>query len=234
MTTTTETPTTATPQPTNDGGAAPAQDVKPDTASGENGQNQQPAAAPETGSATLLGDGAAQAGDAAETTDEGEKPEGAPEQYEWAAPEGVTLDESIMGSLSEVAKELNLPQAAAQKLVDKIAPVMAQRQAEVASKFFEDIGGDPDVWDEKSRGDDEFGGAKFDENIAVARKAFNAFSSPEFRLLLQKTGFFKHPELIRTFYRAGKAISEDGLVSGSAPKAPRDARSLFPASNMNP
>ena len=154
MTTTTETPTTATPQPTNDGIAAPAQDVKPDTASGENGQNQQPAAAPETGSDTLLGDGAAPAGDAAEPKDEGEKPEGAPEKYEWAAPEGVTLDESIMGSLSEVAKELNLPQAAAQKLVDKIAPVMAQRQVEQ----FEALRTE---WRQASSSDQEFGGAVF-------------------------------------------------------------------------
>ena len=227
MTTTTETPTTATPQPTNDGGAAPAQDVKPDTASGENGQNQPPAAAPDTGSATLLGDGAAPAGDAAETEGEGEKPEGAPEKYEWAAPEGVTLDESILGSLSEVAKELNLPQAAAQKLVDKIAPVMAQRQVEQ----FEALRTE---WRQASSSDQEFGGAKLTENMAVAKKALDAFGTPEFRQLLEQTGMGNHPELIRTLYRAGKAISEDGLVSGSAPKAPRDARSLFPASNMNP
>ena len=225
MTTTTETPTTATPQSTNDGIAAPAQDVKPDTASGENGQNQQPAAAIETDGATLLGDGAE--GDAAETKDEGEKPEGAPEKYEWAAPEGVTLDESIMGSLSEVAKELNLPQAAAQKLVDKIAPVMAQRQVEQ----FEALRTE---WRQASSSDQEFGGAKLTENMAVAKKALDAFGTPEFRQLLEQTGMGNHPEVIRTFYRAGKAISEDGLVSGSAPKAPRDARSLFPASNMNP
>lgn len=228
MTTNTETPTTATPQSTNDGIAAPAQDVKPDTASGENGQNQQPAAAPETGSATLLGDGAAQAGDAAEQTkDEGEKPEGAPEQYEWAAPEGVTLDESVMGSLSEVAKELNLSQDAAQKLVDKMAPAMAQRQAAQVQAMQAE-------WRESSSGDAEFGGAKLAENMAVAKKALDAFATPEFRQLLEQTGMGNHPEVIRTFYRAGKAISEDGLVSGSAPKPPRDARSLFPASNMNP
>ena len=225
MTTTTETPTTATPPTTNDGIAAPAQDVKPDTASGENGQNQQPVAAPETDGATLLGDGAE--GDAAETKDEGEKPEGAPEKYEWTAPEGVTLDESIMGSLSEVAKELNLPQAAAQKLVDKIAPVMAQRQVEQ----FEALRTE---WRQASSSDQEFGGAKLTENMAVAKKALDAFGTPEFRQLLEQTGMGNHPEVIRTFYRAGKAISEDGLVSGSAPKAPRDARSLFPASNMNP
>ena len=227
MTTTTETPTTATPQSTNDGIAAPAQDVKPDTASGENGQNQQPAAAPETGSATLLGDGAAPAGDAAETKDEGEKPEGAPEKYEWAAPEGVTLDESVMGSLSEVAKELNLSQDAAQKLVDKMAPAMAQRQAAQVQAMQAE-------WRESSSGDAEFGGAKLAENMAVAKKALDAFATPEFRQLLEQTGMGNHPEVIRTFYRAGKAFSEDGLVSGSAPRAPRDARSLFPASNMNP
>ena len=112
----------------------------------------------------------------------------------------------------------------AQNLVDKIAPVMAQRQVEQ----FEALRTE---WRQASSSDQEFGGAKLTENMAVAKKALDAFGTPEFRQLLEQTGMGNHPEVIRTFYRAGKAISEDGLVSGSAPKASRDARSLFPAAS---
>ena len=48
-----------------------------------------------------------------------DKPEGAPEQYaEFALPEGFQVDTAVMDEFKGLAKELNLPQATAQKLVD--------------------------------------------------------------------------------------------------------------------
>ena len=58
------------------------------------------------------------------------KPEGAPESYDFKAPEGVSFDEGVIGAFSEVAKDLNLPQDAAQKVLDKMAPVIQARQME--------------------------------------------------------------------------------------------------------
>jgi hypothetical protein len=165
------------------------------------------------------------------TKTEGEqekKPEGAPESYEFKAPEGVSFDEGVIGAFSEVAKELNLPQDAAQKVLDKMAPVIQARQMEQ----FEAA---RNQWAEATKADKEFGGEKLDENLATAKKALDTFGTPEFRALLKESGFGNHPEVIRVFYRAGKAISEDRFVAGQGGKTNQsDARRLYAASNMNP
>jgi hypothetical protein len=119
----------------------------------------------------------------------------------------MKFDETVIGSFSEVAKELNLPQAQAQKLVDKMAPVMAARQAEQLKAARDD-------WAKTARMDTEFGGDKLAENLGTAKKAYEAFASPELKNLLEETGLGNHPEVIRFFFRTGKAISEDGFIRG--------------------
>ncbi len=137
---------------------------------------------------------------------------GAPEQYEFKAPEGMSFDDAVIGAFSEVAKELNLPQDAAQKVLDKMVPVMAARQAEQLQVARGE-------WANLSKADKEFGGDKLEENLALVKKARDQFASPELRAMLDETGLGNHPEVVRFFYRAGKAISGDSFVGGRAPNA---------------
>lgn len=156
------------------------------------------------------------------------KPQGAPEQYTFKPVEGAAFDDAVLGAFSEVAKQLNLTQDAAQQVLDKMGPAMASRQAE-------QIESARNEWANTAKADKEYGGEKFTENLAVAKKALDAFGSPELTALLDQSGFGNHPDVIRFFYRAGKAISEDGFVSGQSGKASHgDARRLYAASNMNP
>lgn len=138
----------------------------------------------------------------------GEAKVGAPEKYEFKAHEGYEFDSSVINAYSEVAKELNLSQDAAQKVLDKMAPALQARQAEQINSI-------RDEWVSLAKSDKEFGGEKMSENLGVARKALDAFGSPELRTLLNESGLGNHPEVIRLFYRAGKAISEDRFVGGS-------------------
>jgi len=150
------------------------------------------------------------------------KPEGAPENYAFTAPEGTAIDDAVIGAFSEVAKELNLPQEQAQKVLDKMAPVIAARQLEQVQAARTE-------WAETAKVDKEFGGDKLTENLGTAKKALDAFATPELRALLEESGLGNHPEVIRVFYRAGKAISEDRFVSGQGGKAGTDpAKRLFP------
>lgn len=62
-----------------------------------------------------------------------ETPPGAPEKYAFTAPEGQELDTSALAQFEPVARELNLTQEQAQKLVDVYPKVLAgvqQQQAE--------------------------------------------------------------------------------------------------------
>jgi len=146
------------------------------------------------------------------------KPEGAPDKYEFKAPEGKEYDSAVLDSFSEAAKEANLTQDAAQKLLEKVAPALASRQQEQVEAI-------RNGWLESAKTDKEFGGEKLQENLGVARKALESFGSPELRKLLDDTGIGNNPEVIRFMYRAGKAISEDSFVSG----APNNKANINPA-----
>lgn len=143
------------------------------------------------------------------------EPPGAPEAYEFVPPEGHVLDEGVIGKFSEVAKELNLPQDKAQKVLDVMAPAIAERQQAALQAMTSE-------WAEASKADKEFGGEKLGENLAIAKTALDKFATPEFTKLLNDTGLGNHPEVLRVFYRAGKAISADTVVTGKQAPAPAD------------
>lgn len=158
----------------------------------------------------------------AEGKTEGEKPQGAPETYEFKAAEGQEFDPKVLAAYSEVAKELNLSQEAAQKVIDKIAPELAAKQERVLAEA-------RTQWAEQVKADTEIGGTNVAENIALANKAFNDFGTPELRKLLDETGFGDHPEMLRWAHRVGKAISEDGFVAGKGSNVQTDpAKTMFP------
>lgn len=150
-----------------------------------------------------------QTGDEGDTGKTDEKT-GAPEKYEFEAPEGQAFDDQVIEAYSEVAKELNLSNDDAQKLLDKVAPVMAARQQEKIKAVV-------DGWSESAKTDKEFGGEKLNENLSTAKKALDAFGTPELKALLNESGLGNNPEVIRFMYRAGKQISEDTFIGGKAP-----------------
>jgi len=144
-------------------------------------------------------------------TGESETPEGAPENYEFnakVADAPQELDPEVLTAFGDVAKELNLPQEAAQKVLDKVAPVIQARQA----KVLEDVKAG---WVSDSQADEEFGGENLNDNLEIAKSALDTFGNQALKSLLVETGFGNHPEIIRFMYRAGKAISEDSYVGNS-------------------
>ena len=144
-------------------------------------------------------------------TGESETPKGAPETYEFNtkvadAPE--ELDPEVITAFGEVAKELDLPQEAAQKVIDKVAPVMQAQQAKMVEQVKVD-------WANDAKADQEFGGENLNANLEVAKSSLKAFGTDALKSLLQESGLGNHPEVIRFMYRAGKAISEDAYVGNS-------------------
>ncbi len=132
-----------------------------------------------------------------------------PETYEFKMPEGMDLDQTAASDFSVLAKELKLDQATAQKVAD-IGAAMATRQAEAHAAMVEG-------WVNSVKADKEIGGDKLTENLAIARKAFDQFGTPEVRAVLDSSGLGNHPDVVRMFIAIGKSIADDGFVKGSAP-----------------
>lgn len=148
---------------------------------------------------------------AEESDDEKQKQEGAPEKYEFTAGEGVELDTEALKDFEPVARELNLTNEQAQKLVDAYPKILAgvqQRQAEAWQAQTEQ-------WAADVKADKEIGGDKLTANLSAAQRALDLFGTPELKEYLNTTGLGNHPDLVKTFVKIGKAMSEDGMVDGS-------------------
>ena len=158
-----------------------------------------------------------------------DKPQGAPEAYEFKAPEGQEYDPGVIEKFSAVSKELNLSQEAAQKVLDKMGPALATRQENAIAAARAE-------WVAATKADSEIGGAELAQKIALANTTFEKFGTPELKTLLETTGLGDHPELIRWAHRVGKAMSEDGIAPGRAggQSANHTPQKLYPTSNMNP
>lgn len=214
---------TAAPQATAQT-SAPAADataaIQPGTAPVESGQQQ--------ATATPTATAAAPAAEPAKADD---KPAAspapkAPEQYaDFTLPEGMQAHPEISTQFKALAKELDLTQEQAQKLID-LDVKRSQAHAEAAKQ-------QSDQWFAQLQSDKEIGGADMSAKAAIAAGALNKFGTPELKTLLEQTGLIVHPEVVRAFYRAGKAISDDTMVTGNAgvvPKAARDhASALYPS-----
>ncbi|WP_449540988.1 peptidase [Enterobacter ludwigii] len=144
--------------------------------------------------------------------DKEQKQEGAPEKYEFKPAEGQELDTAALEQFEPIARELNLTNEQAQKMVDlygtKIMPMVQQQQAEVWQKTTEQ-------WAADVKADKEIGGDKLTANLSAAQRALDLFGTPELKEYLEVTGLGNHPDLVKTFVKIGKAMSEDGMVDGS-------------------
>ena len=106
-----------------------------------------------------------------------------------------------------------------------MAPALAERQQTQVKAV-------QHGWLESARTDKEFGGEKLQENLGIAKKAIDAYASPELKALLNETGLGNHPEVIRFVLKVGKSIKDDGFVAGSPNSASTKstAEILYPTS----
>lgn len=219
--------TSAAAETTNEAGANGGENgqATPAASAGNEGQSQN------TGTENLLtgakqSDGEGSEGNAGEKkvesgdekSKEGEKKEeaeqGAPEQYEeFKAPEGLSYDDQFMGTFKDVAKELNLSQKQAQHLLDKCAPVLAQRQVEQIKAV-------SDQWVERTKSDKEIGGTNWTRaasDIARVRDRFGVNADgkmdPDIAEFMS-TPIGNHPGLLKLLARVGRAFGEAGFPKG--------------------
>lgn len=150
----------------------------------------------------------------------------APEKYEdFKMPDGVTVDAKILTEFQPVLKELGLPQAAAQKVVDfyasKVLPHLAQAQTDA-------VKAQDESWTKAVKEDKELGGDKLNENLEIAKTTLTKFGSPELVKLLNASRLGNHPEVVRLFNKIGRAMQEDSISgAGGGGAATKDAASIL-------
>jgi hypothetical protein len=167
-----------------------------------------------TATATEAGkaDGATDTGKTEAAKEGDQAAQGAPEKYELQAPEGFQLEPDTTTAFEGVARELNLTNEQANKLVPLGAQLVQKVQAQQQEAHQQQV----TQWATDAKSDKEFGGDKFDASLKVALKARDQFATPELRTVLDQTGLGNHPEVVRLFYRIGNAIADDKFVQAAA------------------
>jgi hypothetical protein len=136
-----------------------------------------------------------------------DKPQGAPEKYEFKYPEGYQVDEASLGEYSTAFKELGLTNEQAQRLVDMDAKRSASSSEAAIAAQKQQV----ETWVGELKSDPEFGGAKFEANVGIANKALAAFGSPELTQFFKETGLGNHPLLVKAFHKAGTQLGEGSI-----------------------
>lgn len=118
-------------------------------------------------------------------------------------PEGWQ-DEKALIEFKKAAEESGLDSPKAQRFFDLFA---AREKAEADA-----LAAAQSEWLQAAKADKEIGGASFDANSLLAKKAMVKFGGESLQTWLQETGLGNHPELIRAFVRIGKAMAEDSIA----------------------
>ena len=136
--------------------------------------------------------------------DKEEKPEGAPEKYDaFTVPEGYNLDETAVTEFGALAKELNLTQENAQKLVDyqvKFQQAQNARLDAVVKKQSDDWAAETLKSYKK-------------EDLADARRGFKS-APKDVQTMLAACGFDNHKSFVEFFMKVGKSLKEDKFETG--------------------
>lgn len=140
--------------------------------------------------------------------DPGKPATGAPEAYQpFKVPEGFALNPQGLEAFTKIAKEANLSQDVAQKLVDLQTQVVQSTTAQLEADFQKMT----ETWKQETRKEL---GPDAEKQLAFASKAREMFASPKLMQELRDSGFGNHPEMVKFFIAVGKAVSEDSFPEG--------------------
>jgi Sec-independent protein translocase protein TatA len=135
---------------------------------------------------------------------------GAPEDYvDFKLPEGMTTNAEALTEFKTVAKELNLSQEQAQKLVDLQAKTV-QSIGDATQRAWKST---VDTWTKDTI---QTLGANYQQELRFVAKAIDRFGSPELRQVLNETGIGNHKEIVSLLMKVGKTVSEDSFANGKA------------------
>jgi len=135
-----------------------------------------------------------------------------PEKYDLKLPDGSFLDQGRIDKVALHAKEYGLNNEQAQKLLESEHEAVSSYAQNLQKEFESQHKG----WLEAIKNDKEIGGDSYQENIEQAHRVLKRFGNEAFFKELETTKLGDHPELVRTFVRISKALSEDKLIMAGA------------------
>lgn len=159
---------------------------------------------------------------------------GAPETYDYSEielPENMVLDEDLVNQFNPIAKELNLSNKSANKLMN-LGVELAKKNFAGVENIASELQNAERLSYEKLLVEDKefkaFSDEQYDQYLSVANTGIKAVATPEFQELIKSKGLTKHPAFIKTFHAIGKLCSDDRVPHGEpVGKSERPADILY-------
>jgi hypothetical protein len=145
------------------------------------------------------------------------KPATVPDKYEFKLKSGQAPTIDLKG-YEKVARDLGLPQDAANSVLDTLNDAMALRR-DAAVKG----------WADAMAADKELGGEKLTATFTAAKAALDEFGSSELVDLLRVTGLQHNPHVVKFLHRVQLKVGGDKIVAGGpSPKSkPNPLRQVY-------
>lgn len=209
------------------GSSAPTPPPVPPTAGGTTALTASPAApTPAEGTPPAPTDGAKPADSKPADAKPADAKAAPPAELELKFPDGTVVDQGYLDAFKAVAAKHGLSAEQAQAVAD-LSVTQAAAQAKAVDEAVAKQKAD---WAAALKTDKTVGGAQFEANMQQARKAIVAFGDAELTAFLDESGLGNHPAVVRAFFKAGKAISEDsvaGTTGAPAPSAATDEKAFL-------
>lgn len=136
--------------------------------------------------------------------------------FEIKVPDGMTLDEQLLTSITPMLRAKNFTNEEAQQLADAYAASIAKSTTEFMETQRKAWSDQLSTWEKEVRADPEFGGEKFSVTIKTAQTVIARYGDDQLKKELKQFGIGNMPSLIRMLARAGKDMAEDGFHGGGA------------------
>ena len=148
---------------------------------------------------------------------------GSPENYDYskvAMPEGMQLDQELVNEFNPLAKELNLSNESASKLM-ALGVKLAQKNAATFNEAIQQAAiAEKNSYLAKLNDDKELNVLNTDDYnkyLDVANQGYNAVATKEFKAFVNAKGLTHHPEFIKVFHKIGELCSDSSMPDVKLP-----------------
>lgn len=154
---------------------------------------------------------------------------GSPENYDYSSitlPDGMELDKELVGEFEPLAKEMNLSNSSANKLMalavklseknaTSFKEAVEQMQVTEKNSYLQMLNDDSEL---KALNNDDY-----NKYVDVASKGYNAVATKGFKDFLNAKGLTHHPEFIKVFHKIGEMCADSSLPNVKMPSSPEES-----------
>jgi len=170
---------------------------------------------------SILGEQPPAAKDTSDSSGDGKSPTTdapAPLEFDFSKvtlPEGMTLPDETQAVVKSVFTD---PKLTPEERFSSLAKLYAAETAKATQAIHQSWHDLNNKWVSEIQADKDLGGERLTREVVPAvAKLLDTYGDPGVREALNLTGAGNHPAIIRTLYRAAKALTEGGHIAGSPP-----------------